>query len=415
MFSVVYDRKIAVASVFDEIPEAWTVIDCRPLIDGPGNSEQLVEHILKCGIDNLLNGQRVCFACDYGHSRSNFLAALAICRIDSIPIETAISRIRANHAESSIKPDLLAAAQAKNKSNPDRTRMAINGGHTRVGQLLAKKIGLLCHTPLLLDDDCQRHSITNSSRHQDLLVSKQITDVLHCGYPTPLNSYESSKRSYSQLLDIAEACIASDSTLHYLSSWSIFEGTTDKEVDEKSLPQPFSLHSQARCLHEQQLQYLAHASGLKYRIYRLPCLISQSGRLPRFLAYLADSAAIDRDIYLHKYTNGYPVVPLMNEDEAIASLASIILSNEPGETVIHICGNISNAPVISMGERVAQAYRINIIETPVNRNALTGPFVSKYSFKSRIDNPESSIIPFDPVWYVEQYIRTKKLPKAMDR
>jgi hypothetical protein len=47
--------------------------------------------------------------------------------------------------------DLLAAAQAKNKSNLDRTRIAITGGHTRVGQLLANKIELICHKPLLLD------------------------------------------------------------------------------------------------------------------------------------------------------------------------------------------------------------------------------------------------------------------------
>lgn len=408
MFSVVYGDKIAVASVFDGIPEAWTVVDCRPLIDGPGNSKQLVQHILKSGIDNLLNGRRVCFACDYGHSRSNYLAALAICQIDSIPIETAIGRIRANHPESSIKPDLLAAAHAKNKFNLDQTRIAITGGYTRVGKLLANKISSTCHKALPLEDDFQHNGIVNSSRYQDFLASQRITDVLHCSYPIPLNAYESSKRSYSQLLDIAEACIASGSTLHYLSSWSIFESTTDKFVDENSLPQPFSLHSQARCLHEQQLQYLAHASELKYRVYRLPCLISQSNRLPRFLAYLADNAAIGQDIYLHKYTNGYPVVPLMNEDEAIGALSNAILSREFCDSVVHICGNISNSSVISLGKRIAQAYRINVIETPVDRNALTGPFVSKFSLANGRSHEQTSTGYFDPLCYINQYIRMKK-------
>ncbi len=107
MFSIVYNGKIAVSSVFDNIPEPWLVVDCRPLIDGPGNSDELIQNILNLALEKLHEGNKICFACDYGHSRSNLLAALAISRIAGISIRKAVENIKFAHPESSIKPGIL--------------------------------------------------------------------------------------------------------------------------------------------------------------------------------------------------------------------------------------------------------------------------------------------------------------------
>jgi dTDP-4-dehydrorhamnose reductase len=409
MFSVVYDERIAVASIFDEIPEPWVVVDCRPLIDGPGNADQLVQNILQSGLDKLHDAHKVCFACDYGHSRSNYLAALAISRIERISIDTAIGRIKANHSDSSIKPSLVAVKQIKSECNLGKNKFAITGARTYIGQLLAKEIGRLSHKPLLLDAESQPENHDPTAHYQELLDRHQITDVVHCAYPDPPNSYESSKKSYSQFLDLTKACVASSSALHYLSSWSIFEGSIDKEVDEKSCPQPFSLYSQSRCLHEQQLKYSANSSSLKYRVYRLPCLISEDNCLPRFLMYLADSALAGNDIYLHKYMNGYPVIPFMSAKEAVIQLTQEILYSDPMLTLVHICGSVSNTAVIDLGQRIAQACKVSIIETSVSRNALTGLFTSKYSFKRPRNYLEHSKIFLEPIQYVDHYIRIKQL------
>ena len=62
MFSVVYDDRVAVASAFDNIPENWTLLDCRALIDGPGNAPELLDQIVDDAIAKINSGQRLCFA-----------------------------------------------------------------------------------------------------------------------------------------------------------------------------------------------------------------------------------------------------------------------------------------------------------------------------------------------------------------
>lgn len=414
MFSVVYNDAIAVASVFDDIPPNWLVVDCRPLIDGDGNAKQLVEGILAVGLGQLKLGRKVCFACDYGHSRSNCLAALAISRHGSIPLGDAITLIKAKHVESCIKPSLLRSLIGNSSEDVRQRAFAITGADQPLGRLLLQSVikmngGL---PPVSLDDSSDADNGT--TRYEDVLSLNRITDLIHTAYPDPPNSYLSSKQSYAQFIDILQACIAANCVFHYVSSWSVFEASTDHDVVESSRPVPFSLYSQARCLQEQQLIYAAQSSGLRYKIYRLPCLLSSDSILPRFLTYFAHTASSGKDIYIHRYSNGYPVVPLMSLEVAVCQLMQEILSPGVGNDIIHVCRHSVRISVAELGRQIARSCRVNVFESPVERNAFTGRFHSQYH---SIDTPCPSGPPveeFDPMDYVQSYIRTSRHSSQSD-
>lgn len=408
MFSVVHGKKIAVASIFDDIPHEWFVVDCRPLIDGPGNAEELVQNLLAIGLDQLSSGKKICFACDYGHSRSNYMAALAISRISSVSSTDAISIVEANHPESSVKPTLLHSPRETAELSMQRKAFAITGSNTLLGRLLADKIKRHSGDCIIVNIDNFLSADNENKLLEKALIANQITDVIHCAYPSPPNSYDSSKKSYLDLIDLIRGCLGSNAVLHYFSTWSVFEGSTDHDIDENSQPYPFSLYSQAKCLHEEQLRYAAYSSGLIYRIYRTPCLLSRESDLPRFLIYMADSAATGRDIYVHKYINGYPIVPVMEAGDAATLAFQQILFTLKERSILHICENSSSLSVAELGRRIAQQYNVKVIETPVNRVAMTGAFRSKYSQKGNqgLSGLEQVL---NPMLYVESVIRVKQL------
>jgi len=408
MFSVVYDNRIAVSSVFDDIPRDWFVVDCRPLIDGPGNAEELVQNLLTIGLEQLRSGKKVCFACDYGHSRSNYMAALAISRIGSVSITDAISIVEVNHPESSVKPTLLQSSRQTTENSLRRQAFAISGSNTSLAKLLTDEIKSHSNGYTVVNiDDCLG-SGSKSKLLEKALIRNQITDVVHCAYPSPRNSFDSSKKSYLDLIDIIKACLESNSTLHYFSTWSVFEGSSDLEIKEDSQPSPFSLYSQAKCLHEEQLKYVAYSGGLAYRVYRTPCLLSRGTDLPRFLMYMADSAAMGRDIYIHKYINGYPIVPMMEASNAASLALQQILSPLKQDSILHICKNQSSLSVAELGRQIARKYNVEVIETPVDRIAMTGIFGTRYSSKlsQAISCPEQG---FNPMAYMDGLIREKQM------
>lgn len=414
MFSVVYNDTIAVASVFDDIPPNWLVVDCRPLIDGDGNAMQLVEGILAVGLGQLNLGRKVCFACDYGHSRSNYLAALAISRHASISLGDAITLIKEKHVESCIKPTLLRSLIGNSSEAVRKNAFAITGADQPLGRLLLQSVKKMNGGFLPVSLDVSSDADKGSTRYEEVLLLNRITDLIHSAYPDPPNSYLSSKQSYVQFVDILQACIAANCVFHYISSWSVFEASTDHVVVESSRSVPFSLYSQARCLQEQQLIYAAQSSGLRFKIYRVPCLLSRDSILPRFLTYFAHTASSGKPIFIHRYSNGYPVVPLMSLEVAVCQLAQQMLTPRVGNDIIHVCRHSCRISVAELGRQIARNYGVTVFETPVERNAFTGSFHSQYHF---IDSPSPSGVPaeeFDPMDYVQSYIRTSRHSSLSD-
>lgn len=413
MFSVIYDGRIAVASIFDDIPRDWFVVDCRPLIDGAGNAEELVQNLLTIGLEQLRSGNKVCFACDYGHSRSNLLAALAIKRLTNISIIEAIEQVRNSHPESSIKQGILQSFLLRDKTEGSiKVKFAITGAN---GMIASKLSGLLegsGYKVLKLTRSVHGNYLDSVPRMEDLIDNEHVTDVIHLAYPKPYNSYESSRQSFNHLSRIAEVCISRQCRLHFISSWVVFDGTTESEVYEDSRILPHSLYSQSKALHESFLQFQHSGNDLRHKIYRLPGLYAKESLEPRFFRYIADCIATKQGIVTHSYLNGSAVVPLCHLDVAAKELQEAILSDVDNGPIIHIAKNSSNQSVRSIAEAIASRHGVHVLPTPVDRKVFTGLFSSRLGIRgSPLSYSETSTHQNDPLYFIEELINEQPRPR----
>jgi nucleoside-diphosphate-sugar epimerase len=377
MFSVVHDGKISVASIFDDIPQDWFVVDCRPLIDGPGNSEELIQSLLENGLQQLSSGGKVCFACDYGHSRSNLLAALALSHITDIELSDAIEHLKARHPESCIKAGILGSYfQAPNSLKVNC--FGISGASGIIGNSLLLSLKDAGQDSIGLSRAKHGDYLENSSTIKHLIEENGFTDFVHLAYPKPFNSYRSSKQSFNHLLNLLEACTSTGCTLHYISGWVVFDGSSDEIVDELSAPKPHSLYAQTKLLQEQLITLHGMNNGLSYCIYRLPGVFASSSLEPRFLRYIADCAATSADIVIHDFVNGSAVVPLAPLSEAVKLLAGQLIAIVPDRpNLIHLSRDHYNRSIREVAEIVALKYGIKVRPSPVPRVAFNGSFVSR--------------------------------------
>jgi nucleoside-diphosphate-sugar epimerase len=406
MFSVVHDGRIAVASIFDDIPHDWFVVDCRPLIDGPGNAEELVHKILQIGLEQLDSGERICFACDYGHSRSNLLAALAIKSLTKTSLAKAIEEVQGSHPESSIKQGILQNFLDRDKSvGSVDVKYAVTGANGMIASRLSGLLEVSGYRVLKLTRCVHGDYLDSVPRIEELIEKWQVSDVIHLAYPKPYNSYESSRQSFSHLSRLVEACISCQCRLHFISSWVVFDGTTESEVHEDSQTFPHSLYGQSKALQESLLQFQYSSNDLRYKIYRLPGLYSKESLEPRFFRYIADCIATKQEIVTHSFLNGSAVVPLCHLDVAVNDLQEAIISDVDSAPIIHIAKNTINQNVSSIAEAIASRYGVSVSPSPVDRRVFTGLFGSRLGIRgSPLPQSASSNRQNDPLCFIEELI-----------
>ena len=408
MFSVVHDGKISVASIFDDIPQDWFIVDCRPLIDGPGNSEELIQSLLEKGLQQLRSGRKVCFACDYGHSRSNLLAALALSHIAQIELSDAIEQLKARHPESCIKAGILGSCFQVPNSRNDNC-FGISGVSGMIGNSLLLSLKDAGQASIGLSRAEHGDYLENTSTIKHLIEENGLTEFVHLAYPKPFNSYSSSKQSFNHLLNLLEACTSTGCTLHYISGWVVFDGSSDESVDELCQPKPHSLYAQTKLLQEQLITLHGINNGLSYCIYRLPGVFAPSSLEPRFLRYIADCAATSADIVVHDFINGSAVVPLAPLPEAVELLVSQLIAKASDRPkLVHLSRDHYNRSIREVAEIVAIKHGIKVRPSPVPRVAFNGSFVSRILPRG---SPSSAIsYSADPkvINFVEELINAKR-------
>lgn len=408
MFSVVYDNKIAVSSIFDDIPHDWFVVDCRPLIDGPGNAEELVQNLLTIGLEQLKSGKKVCFACDYGHSRSNLLAALALRDVADIELVNAIEYLKCKHPESAIKASILSNYLHPLGSH-NASCFGISGASGIIGNNLLDSLRDAGQASIGLSRTKHGSYLENSNDIKLLIEENGLTDFVHLAYPKPFNSYSSSKQSFNHLLSLLEACTSTGCTLHYVSGWVVFDGHPGEVVDESCAPKPHSLYAQTKLLQEQLIAFHGINNGLRYYIYRLPGVFSPSSLEPRFLRYIADCAATSSDIVVHDFLNGSAVVPLAPLAEAVDLLADqLLIKDSDRPKIVHLSRDHYNKSVKEIAEIIAINHGIKVKNSPVSRLAFNGHFVSRILPRG---SPVSASCTAEPrvVNFIEELINAKRI------
>jgi nucleoside-diphosphate-sugar epimerase len=407
MFSVVHGDKIAVASIFDDIPHDWFVVDCRPLIDGPGNAEELVKNLLTIGLEQLSTGKKVCFACDYGHSRSNLLAALALRHVADVELVDAIEYLKAKHPESAIKASILSNYLSSPDSHKARY-FGISGASGIIGSNLLLSLRDAGQPSIGLSRTEHGSYLESSSAIKLLIEENKVTDIVHLAYPKPFNSYNSTKQSFNHLLNLLEACTSTGCTLHYVSGWVVFDGYPGEIADESCPPKPHSLYAQTKLLQEQLIALHGSNNGLSYYIYRLPGVFSQISLEPRFLRYIADCAITNTDIVIHNFVNGSAVVPLAPLAEAVDFLVDQLMAKGSDRPkIIHLSRDHYNKSVKEIAETIAIKHGIKVKPSPVPRVTFNGSFVSQILPRG---SPPSTSCTAEPqvINFIEELINAKR-------
>lgn len=373
MFTVVYRDSIAVASVFDAIPANWAVIDCRALIDGPGNSQSHIDSIVAEALKELVAGNRICLACDYGHSRSNLIAALTISRASPCSLAEAVDLVKHLHRDSAIKPHLLHNLIPSTLQS-STTVFGITGGNGLIGARLANSLASAGTKVIRLSRATHGDYLRSANCLVDLITSDSLSDIVHLAHPKPYNSYSTVAESLKHLLALLEACTATGCRLHFVSSWVVFDGSDAPRATENTHPCPHSLYAQLKLTQENLIRMHCLSHGLHSVIYRLPGIYASESLEPRFLRYFADCARQRKDIVYHSFINGSAVVPLSRVDAMVPVFSAALSAGRDRGSVIHVAESAANVSIQEIATAVAGKYGINAIATPISRTTFTGTF-----------------------------------------
>lgn len=371
MFSEITSR-IAVASAHEEHPSGWESLDVRGLIDGPGNSAALVGEYVENGLRILEKpGAKLLVVCDYGQSRSNFIAALIHARIHSLSLDDALNVVRAAHPDSKIKTSLL--HQAATRPRNDIGRIAITGGRGFVGQKLSAQLANGGYDCLILTRSKSGDYLRTSESLRDALGGYEPDLLIHFAHPKPYNSEPTLQEALSQAISVATYCEDDDVRLMYPSGWVVFDGVTNGDVTSVSPTRPHTKYGRLKVAIE---SYLAAASQerLNARIIRLPGIFGMESLEPRFLRYFADCVSNDVEIVFHEFDNGSTRVPLVDVDACVRSVAGTVARFDELPLITHVGRNDQSPSVRDIAIRLSDSTGIRVKGTRVERATFAGYF-----------------------------------------
>ncbi len=372
MFSEITDR-IAVASAFDVHPANWRVLDVRGLIDGPGNAESLIQDYISAGLHILEDPTtRLLVVCDYGQSRSNFIAAQVHSKIYSSTLDESLELVRRRHPDSQMKPALL-VSKNKNCIHAEIKRIAVTGGRGFIG-------ARLCAHLTSTGFECM--ALTRSDHGEYLGSSAQLNSaipngcdlLIHFAHPKPYNSESTSKEAMAQLISVVEYCLDHGTRLLFPSSWVVFDGSSEETVSHTTPKYPHTRYGRLKATAEAYLHF-ASTQGLVTRVLRLPGIFGEDSLEPRFLRYFAECVTNGQNIVFHHFVNGSARVPLANVDACVKAIGNAAADFDNLPFLTHVGSSTACPTVREIAERLAVDTGRTTSSSDVGRTVFRGHFV----------------------------------------
>lgn len=371
MFSKITSQ-LAVASVYDEIPSGWHILDVRGLIDGTGNPPSLIEHYVASGLRILeAQSQKLVVVCDYGQSRSNFIAARINAARQTISFHESLNGVRDAHPDSQVNPAFLRGSKLTVEST-SIAKVAVSGGSGLIGSHLEvelQKLGAECR---VLTRQHHGKYLSNSESLRTAIGDVRPDLFVHLAHPKPVNAEQSLKDALTQLITVANYCEDHGVPLAYLSGWVVFDGSTVPTVDCSMEPAPRSRYGRLKAMSEAYLR--ASTGSIESRIIRLPAIFSHCSLEPRLLQYFARCARNGEDIIFHEFTNGSARVPLVNVEACVRALAKALINFQTLPPLLHL-GHASQSPTVSeIARMMADSVGIAARGVTVERSVFNGHF-----------------------------------------
>jgi UDP-glucuronate decarboxylase len=139
--------------------------------------------------------------------------------------------------------------------------------------------------------------------------------------------------SLSMLRNVLDVCRVSGVRLLYMSSWEVYSGYRAREISaDESLPQrPKGPYGETKVLAESLLEHQRSMHGLDYTIVRASPVYGEGSDKPKFLhTFVRKALAGVPVIRTHRYSNGLPMLDLLDVDDLIGLVASVIAEKAEG-------------------------------------------------------------------------------------
>ncbi|MCD4823612.1 MAG: sugar nucleotide-binding protein [Phycisphaerae bacterium] len=317
------------------------ILDVRDLVDSEGNAVKPLAVLLSRLIEYLQQGRKVVVGCDFGMSRSNAIAAGALCLSENLPFEEAVQRVIQITGESFIKLEVLTTVrraveqlQPETASPPalanHQVPLVIGGGGF-VGTAVLEAFSP--HFPNLLAPRREKLDVYHQTFELDSLVRRNgITDLIYLAEPPVANSPEAYGAAIGTLRSALSVCRENKLRIVFLSCVDVFNGYVgrNKAIDETVEPLPSGIPAETRLLNEVLLQTYCRQQAIPYVLIRSARLFGNNSSLPRFLIRMIRKALKNEPICTHHYRNGWPQMDLLHLNDLAGGLLSLVRNGQNG-------------------------------------------------------------------------------------
>jgi nucleoside-diphosphate-sugar epimerase len=322
-------------------PGEAVIVDVRDLVDGEGNSEELLWQKVSAAADALASGRRVIVCCDFGISRSNSIAMAALACWRGIPFPQAQRMVLDTTGEREMRIDVLNAVRRAferrrpaSARRPVKTTVLITGASGSIGRAASSRLAESASVIGLSSTDVD---LARDAASLDLAVKEHgVRRLVHFAHPRRSGTAGALGQSISMLKNVLDVCLANEVHLVFVSSWEVFSGQTAErfDADESAKRLPKSMVGIAKSLGE---DLLATAGE------RLPLTIVRPARIyggaspsPKVLRNFADRCLKGEPIVLHKFRNGLALLDFVHVDDVASGIQSILAKGATG--VFHLGG-----------------------------------------------------------------------------
>lgn len=303
------------------------ILDVRDLVDGVGNSNELVAEKIKSGVEIIQKRKKLIVCCEYGMSRSNAIAVGIICRIEKITFEQSLKLVISSTKEEQIKLSVLKTIkkiidQDKRVGEEKRKKILIIDPEDYIGKSLA---GLLSFDRFsLFNSKSDFHELMSNPAQLYLVVLEQrIGKIVFVSSGDVVNTNQFIGNLLFIIKNILDVSLEAQCDLIFISTIDVFLGYKKKNLTVKSTTskKPFGNKGIAYSFAEDLIGYYKNNYKLNVAVLRIPVVYGEHDTKPYFIANFIRKAQLGMEIKIHRYINNLAWVNLIH----VKDLAKFIL------------------------------------------------------------------------------------------
>lgn len=329
-------EKLGTAAFSAVAPEPdIAIIDVRELVDGFGNDPASVASLIEKAVGALEENRRVIVCCGYGISRSNAIAAGALCIKDKIPFSQAVERVVTSTGEQNIRLEMLDAVRkacvllgTPGPAGPDAGGKILVLGTDGLARAAISALG--ADYSVVVPQNVDAREARNPIALEQLVHDHQIKTILHLALPRVRNLNTTLGESILLLKNVVDLCRISGARLLMRSDAAVFSGYAGLEtmIGDHTMRTPGGIWGEAMHQSECLLEQARQSWGLNYTALRTSTIFTDQLGSPAFLSEFIDKARCASPIVHHMFENGCARVNFIHRSDVVLAIVAVIKHRE---------------------------------------------------------------------------------------